>query len=54
VKLTASLHRIIGLYVELYLHADGMMILKWALMKYDERLCSGFIWLRIETNDKVL
>jgi hypothetical protein len=33
---------------------DGMIILEWILEKYDGKLRTGFIWLRIGTNGWLL
>jgi hypothetical protein len=32
------------------LDVDGRIILKWILKKYDVRIRTGFIWLRIATS----
>jgi hypothetical protein len=36
------------------LDVDGKIILKLILKKYNERVLTGFIWLRIGTNGGVL
>jgi hypothetical protein len=33
---------------------DGRIILKWILGKWGEKVWTGFIWLRIGTNDGLL
>jgi hypothetical protein len=33
---------------------DGRILLKWILEKYDGSLCTGLIWLRIQTSGRLL
>jgi hypothetical protein len=36
------------------IRVDGKITLKWILRKWDGTVCTGFIWLRIETNGGIL
>ena len=36
------------------LSKDGRIILKWILQKWNGRLLTGFIWVRIVTIDRLL